>query len=88
MRPAHWCIEVTVHRRVRKIPCAFTHASRSIRINPTRGAEPWHPEGCADAFHGSIPTEPPGESDELDTEGRRLSRVSWGDEEIHEFVSP
>eukprot|EP01043_Picozoa_sp_COSAG02_P067368 COSAG02_NODE_10805_length_1855_cov_1.828588_2_plen_83_part_00 len=41
-------------------------------------------------FSGSIPTEPPTydteDYDAADSESRRLSRVSWGDEEIHEFV--
>ena len=89
MLPAHWRIEVTVHRRVRShVPSPMQVGRFASQPVQSVATEPWHPEECADAFHGSIPTEPPGEADELDTEGRRLSRVSWGDEEIHEFVSP
>ena len=41
-------------------------------------------------FTGSIPTEPPThdaeDHDAMDSDSRRLSRVSWGDEEIYEFM--
>jgi hypothetical protein len=48
-------------------------------------------ENDENGFTGSIPTEPPARDAEaqsylLDSDPRRLSRVSWGDEEIYEFV--
>ena len=48
------------------------------------------PDGGEEAFVGSIPTEPPPQDAETgvtsSSDARRLARVSWGDEEVYEFV--